>query len=140
MADVVYSHKDIGAAVASGSFITSGMLVAPCSIKTLSGVANCFADNLLTRAADVCLKERRMLVLMVREMPLHLGHLELMAQAARLGAVIAPPVPAFYNRPQSLQEVVDHAVGKALDLFGIEHRLLKRWKDAGTVPLGQSAP
>ena len=111
MADVVYSHKDIGAAVASGSFITSGMLVAPCSIKTLSGVANCFADNL-----------------------------ELMAQAARLGAVIAPPVPAFYNRPQSLQEVVDHAVGKALDLFGIEHRLLKRWKDAGTVPLGQSAP
>ncbi len=140
MADVVYSHKDIGAAVASGSFITSGMLVAPCSIKTLSGVANCFADNLLTRAADVCLKERRMLVLMVREMPLHLGHLELMAQAARLGAVIAPPVPAFYNRPQSLQEVVDHAVGKALDLFGIEHRLLKRWKDAGTAPLGQSAP
>lgn len=140
MADVVYSHKDIGAAVASGSFITSGMLVAPCSIKTLSGVANCFADNLLTRAADVCLKERRMLVLMVREMPLHLGHLELMAQAARLGAVIAPPVPAFYNRPQSLREVVDHAVGKALDLFGIEHRLLKRWKDAGTSPLGQSAP
>lgn len=134
MADVVYSHKDIGAAVASGSFVTAGMLVAPCSIKTLSGVANCFADNLVTRAADVCLKERRTLVLMVREMPLHLGHLELMAQAARQGAVIAPPVPAFYNRPQSLQEVIDHAVGKALDLFGVEHRLLKRWKDSEFTP------
>lgn len=131
MAAVVHNHRDIGASVASGSFQTAGMLVAPCSIKTLSGIANCFADNLLTRAADVCLKERRPLVLMVREMPLHLGHLELMEKAARYGAVIAPPVPAFYNRPQTLDDIIDHAVGKVLDLFGIEHALLKRWKDDG---------
>lgn len=130
LADVVHNHRDIGASVASGSFQTSGMLVAPCSIKTLSGIANCYADNLLTRAADVCLKERRPLVLMVREMPLHLGHIELMEKAARYGAIMAPPVPAFYNRPRSLEEVIDHSVGKVLDLFGIDHRLLKRWKDA----------
>ncbi len=129
MADVVHNHRDIGASIASGSFQTAGMLVAPCSIKTLAGVANCFADNLLTRAADVCLKERRPLVLMVREMPLHLGHLELMEKAARYGAIIAPPVPAFYNRPRTLDDIVDHAVGKVLDLFNIEHALLKRWKD-----------
>ena len=129
LADVVHSHRDIGASVASGSFQTDGMLVAPCSIKTLSGIANCFADNLLTRAADVCLKERRPLVLMVREMPLHLGHLELMEKAARYGAIMAPPVPAFYNRPKTLDDIIDHAVGKVLDLFGIEHALLKRWKD-----------
>lgn len=129
LADVVHNHRDIGASIASGSFRTAGMLVAPCSIKTLSGIAHCYADNLLTRAADVCLKERRPLVLMVREMPLHLGHLELMASAARAGATIAPPVPAFYNRPQTLDDIVNHAVGKALDLFGIEHHLLKRWKE-----------
>lgn len=132
LADVVHNHRDIGASIASGSFQTAGMLVAPCSIKTLSAIANCFADNLLTRAADVCLKERRPLVLMVREMPLHLGHLELMEKAARFGAVIAPPVPAFYNRPRTLDDIVDHAVGKVLDLFGIEHALLKRWKESGT--------
>ena len=131
MADVVHNHRDIGASVASGSFQTDGMLVAPCSIKTLSGIANCFADNLLTRAADVCLKERRPLVLMVREMPLHLGHLELMEKAARYGAIMAPPVPAFYSRPRSLDELIDQSVGKVLDLFGIEHALLKRWKDDG---------
>lgn len=131
LADVVHHHRDIGAAVASGSFRTAGMLVAPCSIKTLSGIANCFADNLLTRAADVCLKERRPLVLMVREMPLHLGHIELMEKAARAGAILAPPIPAFYNRPRSVEDIVDHAVGKVLDLFGIEHSLLKRWKDDG---------
>lgn len=130
LADVVHSHRDIGASVASGSFRTAGMLVAPCSIKTLAGIAHSYADNLLVRAADVCLKERRPLVLMVREMPLHLGHLELMAQAARCGAIVAPPVPAFYNRPRTLDDIVDHAVGKALDLFGIEHALLKRWKDS----------
>ncbi len=129
LADVVHSHRDIGAAIASGSFQTAGMLVAPCSIKTLAGIAHCYADNLLTRAADVCLKERRTLVLMVREMPLHLGHLELMAAAARNGAVIAPPVPAFYNRPATIADLVDHSVGKALDLFGIGHQLFRRWKD-----------
>jgi len=129
LADVVYPHRDIGAAAASGSFITGGMLVAPCSIKTLSEIANSHNDNLLTRAADVCLKERRPLVLMLRETPLHLGHIELMAQASRYGAVILPAVPAFYNRPKTLDDVVNHLVGKALDQFGIEHHLFKRWKD-----------
>lgn len=138
LADVVHNHRDIGASVASGSFQTAGMLVAPCSIKTLAGVANCFADNLLTRAADVCLKERRPLVLMVREMPLHLGHIELMEKAARYGATIAPPVPAFYNRPRTLEDIIDHAVGKVLDLFGVEHALLKRWKD--TPPASSDVP
>lgn len=129
LADVVHSHRDIGAAIASGSFRTAGMLVAPCSIKTLSGIAHCYSDNLLLRAADVCLKERRPLVLMVREMPLHPGHIDLMAAAARSGAVIAPPVPAFYNRPTTVDEIVNHSVGKALDLFGIGHQLFKRWKE-----------
>lgn len=129
LADVVHHPRDIGAAVASGSFRTLGMLVAPCSIKTLSGIANSYADNLLTRAADVCLKERRPLVLMLRESPLHLGHLELMERAARYGAILAPPVPAFYNRPQTLDDLIHHAVGKALDLFGLEHGLVKRWKE-----------
>ena len=129
MADVRHVHKDIGASIASGSFLTGGMLVAPCSIKTLSGIVNSYNDNLLTRAADVCLKERRPLVLMVRETPLHLGHLEMMADAVRYGAVMLPPVPAFYSRPQNLDDIVNHSVGKALDQFGVEHRLLKRWKD-----------
>ncbi len=130
LADVVHSHRDIGAAIASGSFRTEGMLVAPCSIKTLSGIAHCYSDNLLLRAADVCLKERRPLVLMVREMPLHPGHIDLMAAAARCGAVIAPPVPAFYTRPTTVEEIVDHSVGKALDLFGIGHQLFRRWKES----------
>jgi 4-hydroxy-3-polyprenylbenzoate decarboxylase len=129
LADVVHDHRDIGASIASGSFRTAGMLVAPCSIKSLSAIANSHSDNLLSRAADVCLKERRPLVLMVRETPLHLGHLELMAQASRYGAIILPPVPAFYSRPQSIDDLVNHAVGKALDIWGIEHCLLKRWKD-----------
>jgi 4-hydroxy-3-polyprenylbenzoate decarboxylase len=131
LADVVHNPRDIGASIASGSYRTDGMLVAPCSIKTLSGIANGYADNLLIRAADVCLKERRPLVLMVREMPLHLGHIELMERAARYGAIVAPPVPAFYHRPATLDDIIDHAVGKALDLFGVEHALLKRWKDTG---------
>jgi len=139
LADVVHSHRDIGAAIASGSFQTAGMLVAPCSIKTLAGIAHCYADNLLTRAADVCLKERRPLVLLVREMPLHLGHLELMAAAARSGAIIAPPVPAFYNRPATIDDLVDHSVGKALDLFGIGHRLFRRWKDTAADDASRAA-
>lgn len=129
LADVVYPHGDIGAAVASGSYITAGMIVAPCSIKTLSEIANSHNDNLLTRAADVCLKERRKLVLLVRETPLHLGHLELMAKVTSYGAVLLPPVPAFYTRPETLDDIVNHSVGKALDQFGIAHRLVKRWKD-----------
>ena len=129
LADVVHNHRDIGAALASGSFQTIGMLVAPCSIKSLSGIVNSYSDNLLTRAADVCLKERRRLVLLVRETPLHLGHIELLGQAARYGAVVLPPMPAFYQRPQTVQDIVDHTVGKALDQFEIPHQLFKRWKE-----------
>lgn len=129
LADVVHPHADIGAAISSGSFRTSGMIVAPCSIKSLSGIVNSYNDNLLLRAADVCLKERRPLVLMVREAPLHLGHLELLVRAAQYGAMILPPVPAFYNRPRSIDEVVNHSVGKALDLLDIHHTLFKRWKE-----------
>ena len=126
---MVHPHRDIGAAIASGSFRTAGMLVAPCSVKTLSGIAQSYADNLLTRAADVCLKERRPLVLMLRETPLHLGHIELMARAARNGAILLPPMPAFYHRPASIDDIVNQSVGKALDQFGIAHRLFKRWKE-----------
>lgn len=133
LADVVHSHRDIGAAIASGSFQTIGMLVAPCSIKSLSGIVNSYSDNLLTRAADVCLKERRRLVLLVRETPLHLGHIELLGQAARYGAVVLPPVPAFYNRPQTIEDIVNHTVGKALDQFDIPHQLFKRWKETAGV-------
>jgi flavin prenyltransferase len=129
LARVVHRHGDIGASIASGSFRTVGMLVAPCSVKTLSGIAQSFSDNLLTRAADVCLKERRPLVLMLRETPLHLGHIELMERVARYGAVLLPPVPAFYHRPQTIDEIVNQSVGRALDQFGIEHRLFKRWKE-----------
>jgi 4-hydroxy-3-polyprenylbenzoate decarboxylase len=130
LADVVHVHRDIGASIASGSFRTAGMLVAPCSIKSLSGIVHSYNDNLLTRAADVCLKERRPLVLLVRETPLHLGHIEMLAQAARYGAVVLPPVPAFYNRPQTVDDIVNHTVGKALDQFEIPHQLFKRWKEA----------
>ncbi|MFA7667073.1 MAG: UbiX family flavin prenyltransferase [Burkholderiaceae bacterium] len=129
LADVVHHHADIGASLASGSYITTGMIVAPCSIKTLSEIAHSHSGNLLTRAADVCLKERRKLVLLVRETPLHIGHLDLMVQVSRCGAIVMPPVPAFYERPTSLDEIVDHTVGKAFDQFGIEHSLLRRWKD-----------
>ncbi len=130
MADVVHDYRDIGAGPASGSFLAHGMLVAPCSIKTLSGIANSYDDNLIVRAADVCLKEQRRLVLMLRETPLHAGHLELMLRAARIGAVIAPPMPAFYPRPQTLDDLIDHAVGRALDLFDIDAGVVKRWKDS----------
>jgi flavin prenyltransferase len=130
LADVVHPHGDIGASIASGSFLTDGMIVAPCSIKSLSEIAHSHSGNLLARAADVCLKERRRVVLLVRETPLHLGHLDLMAQAARCGAVILPPMPAFYGRPQTVADIVDHSVGKALDQFAIPHALLKRWKDS----------
>jgi 4-hydroxy-3-polyprenylbenzoate decarboxylase len=127
LADVVHSVSNIGASIASGSFRTEGMVVAPCSIRTASAIAYCLADNLLTRAADVSLKERRRLVLLVRETPLHTGHLKALLLAAESGAVIMPPMPAFYSRPSSLQDIVDHTVGRALDIFGIEHSLVKRW-------------
>ncbi|MDQ0465186.1 4-hydroxy-3-polyprenylbenzoate decarboxylase [Caulobacter ginsengisoli] len=126
-ADVVHKAGDIGAAVASGSFKTLGMIIAPCSVRTMSEVASGVTSSLLTRAADVTLKERRSLVLMVRETPLHLGHLRTMVRLAEMGAVIAPPLPAFYARPQSLEEMVDQSVGRALDLFGLAWSPVKRW-------------
>lgn len=131
LADVVYSNKDVGAAVASGSFRTRGMIVAPCTIKTLSAIANSFTYNLVVRAADVQLKERRKLVLLVRETPLHKGHLELMARAADCGAVILPPMPAFYHRPQTIMDLIHQTIGKALDQVGIEHQLFQRWSGRG---------
>ncbi|MDR6373520.1 UbiX family flavin prenyltransferase [Paraburkholderia caledonica] len=128
LADVVYNVRDIGAAVASGSFITAGMVIAPCSMKTLAAVANGFADNLLTRAADVMLKERRRLVMVARETPLNLAHLRNMTYATEMGAIVMPPVPAFYAHPKTIEDVVDHTVGRILDLFGIEHgEIAQRW-------------
>jgi 4-hydroxy-3-polyprenylbenzoate decarboxylase len=129
LADEVHSYRDIGAAISSGSFKTCGMLVAPCSVKTLSGIANCYNDELIVRAADVCLKERRRVVLLLRETPLHAGHVALMEQAIRNGAVVMPPVPAFYHRPQTLDDIIDQTVGRALDLFDIDVGLVKRWKE-----------
>ena len=127
LASVVYSNKDVGAAVASGSFRTRGMIVAPCTVKTLSAIANSFTYNLIVRAADVTLKESRPLVLMVRETPLHKGHLDLMARAADCGAVILPPMPAFYHKPESIMDIVHQSIGKALDQVGVEHNLMRRW-------------
>ena len=128
LADYVHSNKDIAASIASGSFNSEGMIVAPCSIKTLSAIANSYADSLLVRAADVTLKERRRLVLVPRETPLHTGHCELLLKASQIGAVIAPPMPAHYIKPQSIDDLVDHHVGRLLDLFGLESGLVKRWQ------------
>ena len=127
LADVVHAHRDIGASIASGSYRTLGMLVAPCSIRTLSAVANCTSDNLVARAADVCLKERRRVVLMLRETPLHLGHVELIAAATRMGAIVMPPVPGFYSRPRTIEDLVDQSVGRALDLFDLDPGVVRRW-------------
>lgn len=129
LADVSYKHGDIGAAIASGSFMTLGMVIVPCSIKTLSAVANSYANDLISRAADVTLKEGRPLVLVVRETPLHRGHLRLLRLAAEAGAIIFPPVPAFYARPQTMEEMVDNLVGRLLVRFGIENELYLRWKE-----------
>ncbi|MEQ5777452.1 MULTISPECIES: UbiX family flavin prenyltransferase [unclassified Thalassospira] len=135
-ADVVYNYRDIGAAVSSGSFRTAGMLVAPCSIKTLSGIANSYNDELIVRAADVCLKERRRVVLMLRETPLHAGHINLMQQATQNGAIIMPPVPAFYSRPQTIDEMVTQTTGRALDLLDIHLPVVKRWTEENeTAPM-----
>ena len=132
MADVTYRIDDIGAAISSGSFRTDGMVIAPCSIRTLSEISSGVTSSLLSRAADVVLKERRKLVLLVRETPLHLGHLRSMTQVAEMGAILMPPVPAFYARPGSIDDIVDHTVGRALDLFGIETGRIRRWgEDVG---------
>jgi flavin prenyltransferase len=127
LAHVVYDEQDLAAALASGTFITSGMLVAPCSIRTMSAIAHSLNDNLIVRAADVHLKERRPLVLMVRETPLHAGHLKAMHELALYGATILPPVPGFYVLPKTVADIVDHSVGKALDQLGVEHLLFERW-------------
>jgi 4-hydroxy-3-polyprenylbenzoate decarboxylase len=126
----VHSDQNLAATIASGSFKTAGMIVAPCSMKTLSGIVNSYADNLIVRAADVTLKERRKLVLMPRETPLHAGHCRLLLQAAEMGAIIAPPMPAFYSNPRTLEEAVDHSIGRVLDLLDIESGLVRRWSGA----------
>jgi len=127
IASHVHDIEDLGASLASGSFRVDGMIVAPCSIKSLSAIAHSYSHNLLVRAADVTLKERRRLVLLVRETPLHEGHLELMVKVTRMGGIIMPPVPAFYHQPKTIEEVIDHTIGKALDLFSIDHHLFIRW-------------
>lgn len=128
LADVTYQTNDIGAAISSGSFKTLGMIVAPCSIKSMSEIASGTTSGLLMRAADVVLKERRRLVLMLRETPLHLGHIRSMAQVTEMGAIVYPPVPALYARPRSIGEMIDHTLGRALDLFDIDVGLVKRWQ------------
>jgi len=127
MADFVYDHKNVAASLASGSFLTDGMVVAPCTIKTLSGIANSYTEDLLVRAADVTLKERRKLVLVVRETPFHKGHLRLMTQAADMGAHILPPIPSFYHKPKTLDDIIDQTIGKVFDYLGITHNLFMRW-------------
>lgn len=128
LADVTHNVRDVGAAIASGSFITAGMVVAPCSMKTLAAVAHGFSDNLISRAADVILKERRRLVLVTREAPLNLAHLRNMVAVTEMGGVIFPPVPAFYSRAKSIDDLVNHTVGRVLDLFGVEHQSIARWQ------------
>ncbi|MBT7951016.1 MAG: UbiX family flavin prenyltransferase [Gammaproteobacteria bacterium] len=130
LADCVHNFSDVAASISSGSFKTDGMIIAPCSMKTLSSIVHSFADNLLARAADVVLKEGRKLVLMPRETPLHVGHCRLLYEAAQMGVQIAPPMPAFYNRPESIDDLVNHSVGRVLDLFSLDSGIVKRW--AGT--------
>ena len=130
MASKTYAQHDIAAAISSGSFKTRGMIIAPCSIRTMAEIATGVTSTLLTRAADVVLKERRRLVLMVRESPLHTGHLRTMSQLSEMGAIIAPPVPAFYSRPASLDDIVDHTLGRLLDLFDIEAGVVRRWRQS----------
>jgi 4-hydroxy-3-polyprenylbenzoate decarboxylase len=127
MATYAYDIDDMGAAIASGSFKTDGMVIIPCSIKSLSAIANSYSANLLLRAADVTLKERRRLVAVVRETPLHRGHLQLMLRLTDMGAIILPPLPAFYNRPKTIEDIIDHTVGRVLDFFDVDHTLFERW-------------
>ena len=127
MASKVYDNRNVGANIASGSFITKGMVVIPCTIKTLSGIANSYNTNLLIRASDVCLKEKRKLILVVRETPLHQGHLKLMTTAAEMGAHILPPIPSFYNSPKTIEDILDQTIGKIFDYLKIEHKLFRRW-------------
>lgn len=132
LADHSYRHSDIGAAIASGSFKTDGMVVTACSMKMLSAIVNSFADTLIARAADVCLKERRPLILMPRETPLHAGHCELLLKASQLGAMIAPPMPALYTRPKTVDDIIDHSVGRVMDLLEIDNDFVARWRGAAS--------
>lgn len=134
LADRSYGQKDLAAPIASGSFRTSGMIIAPCSVRTMSGIAAGGADGLLARAADVVLKERRRLVLLLRETPLHLGHLRAMTAATEMGAIIAPPVPAFYAKPQNLEQMIDYTLGRVLDLFDFDMDLVGRWNGLRSLP------
>lgn len=135
LATRTYDVEDVGAPLASGSFKTDGMIIAPCTVKTMSALANSYTENLIIRAGDVTLKERRRLVVLFRETPLNLGHLRNMARVTEMGAIVLPPVPAFYHRPKSIQDIVDQTVGKVLDLFGVEHDLYRRWDGAVPVEL-----
>jgi len=128
LADVVHNVRDVGATIASGSFLTAGMVIAPCSMKTLAGVAHAFADNLITRAADVILKERRRLVLITREAPLNLAHIRNMEAVTEMGGIIFPPVPAFYSKVKTIDDLVNHTVGRVLDLFDVQHETIHRWQ------------
>jgi 4-hydroxy-3-polyprenylbenzoate decarboxylase len=134
LANVVHSVRDVGACIASGSYESEGMVIAPCSMKTLAAVAHGFSDNLISRSADVMLKERRRLVLMVRETPFNLAHLRNMTAVTEMGGIIFPPMPAFYQRPRSVEELVDHTVGRVLDLFSISHQLAPRWQGLKGAP------
>lgn len=127
LANYSYDIGDVGARISSGSFKTDGMIIAPCTVKTMSALANSYNENLIIRAGDVTLKERRKLVLMVRETPLHIGHLRSMERLTEMGAIIMPPVPAFYHKPKALEDIIDHTVGKMLDMVGVEHNLFQRW-------------
>lgn len=139
LADVVHGFRDVSASISSGSFRADAMIVAPCSMKTLSAIVNSYSDNLLTRAADVVLKERRPLVLMPRETPLHVGHTRLLHEAAQMGIHLAPPMPAFYNRPASVADIVDHSVGRVLDLVGIDAGVVRRWEGVVREPRSAAA-
>jgi flavin prenyltransferase len=134
LADYTHPVEDVGAAIASGSFLTAGMVIAPCSIHTMSAIAHGISSNLITRAADVILKERRKLILMVRESPLHLGHLRAMTQLAEMGAILAPPIPGFYNKPETVLELVDHSVDRVLDLLGLPRGDARRWQGGAKQP------
>jgi len=127
LANFTYDIDDVGARLASGSFKRDGMIVVPCTVKTMSALANSYTENLLVRAGDVTLKERKKLVLLVRETPLHIGHIRNMERLTEMGAIIMPPVPAFYHRPETIQDIIDHTVGKVLDIFDVEHHLFQRW-------------
>ncbi len=131
LANFSYNNSDIGARLASGSFKRDGMIIAPCTIKTMSALANSYTENLLIRAADVTIKEREKMVVLVRETPLHIGHLRNMERLTEMGAIIMPPAPAFYYRPQTIQDIIDHTIGKILDIFDIDHKLFQRWQGQG---------